>query len=656
VNHRDTERNYADALILARTIAETHLSAHVQVAGGDRDETLEDLAQSIVGTESVVRLIMTVPFHADIYEPVLIEAADEVGRAFFPDVHKRFVSSLDDVPEGALVQTSAEEVERAGPDLMQVAESLPDDLKAYLGRLAEDAGVECITSHLWSETNADALAGRLARLRRHYPDGDIRLGPHANVEQGLSRSQIIARARQVAAGLEIAFPWGFFAHQTQDRIAVATRYLVENELRRAPEELLKEGMLPFVALGLGPALRRCGGSVNRLLALGFPDRVRPWMDSHVPPGYWDTPTHRQEAIRWLIESRLGLSPESIADAVHEGHITKRDFSDAGLTWLIKNVYRWSVADALAEAYPTLLPWERCRRVQTTLWKGKTGRVLAAEAIRWALKRAGLAQDDLRVQSAAHEIKASLRKWHLIGAFTIGFGGDAVSALEAVFPGCYRPWEITHMPRDAWSDPALRAEAVRWLLAKLGISPAEIPRSVAQGRLTPDTFKDAGLDGLLRVTGSVWRAISDVFPGRFARWELGAVPRSYWRSRVHVQEAVRWALARLEVLPDAVMPALREGRLSANELVRLGLGSLVVGVFRADLVALCQVAEVLPSERRVPLSRYYRQLIWEEEGPSVSWRLRSKVRLSHGMDSDAGSELERHVTASRSMRQDRRRRS
>jgi hypothetical protein len=267
----------------------------------------------------------------------------------------------------------------------------------------------------------------------------------------------------------------------------------------------------------------------------------------------------------------------------------------------------------------------------------------------------MGSEALRTPSAARALHTALRPWNLVSALSVGFGGDVASALETVFPGVFREWEVSRLPRERWHDRTLRAEAVQWLLERLGVEPAEVPGAVARGRLTPKVFKDTGLDGLLRVTGSVWRALDDVFPGRFRRWELSAVPRSYWRSRATVREAAEWALARLDLPRADVVPALKGGRLSARELVRLGLGSLVMGVFRGDVTVLLQVAELLPSERYVPLSRYYRQAAAPAAGPIVSWRLRSDRRLSRGMEPGFETELERRMRASRGVREERRRR-
>ncbi len=642
------QTNYSLALELARQTAAQHLGAHVR--GDDSDESLDDLAQSIVGTESVVRLIMSVPFDEEAFEPAFVEAADEVGRLFFPDVQKRFITSVEILPEGALVQPEPDRAQEPERQSSGAAEALPGDLQDYFGVLAENAGVESLTSRLWNETSTDVLAGRLVRLRRHFPDGNIGEGSHVDPNSDLSESTILTCACRVAAGVTFAFPWGFFARQTEERARIATRYLVEREIRRAPEDLVDEGPLPLVALGLGPAIRRCGGSTNRLLALAFPDDVRPWMSSHVPPGFWDDADNRRRGVRWLIEDRLGHSATTLPTAVHEGRVTKRDFADAGLTWLLKNVYGWSVSDALAEAYTGLEPWERARRVSTDFWRGESGPEHAAEAIRWAVSRAGLTVDDLRDPNVSRRLKAALRTWHLTAALGIGFGGDVASALDAAFPGQFRPWEIVHLPRDTWRDAALRADAVGWLLGKLDITPAEVPQAIAAGRLTPDTFKDAGLDGVLRIVGSVWRAVDDAMPGRYERWELGTVPKSHWRNRKNVRDAVLWAMNRLDVDESSLAEAIDDGSLSASGLVNAGLGTLVMGVFLGDVSALCQVADVLPTEKRVPLSRFYRRSMLDRDGRRMAWRERTERDADTGHD----KELERSLRVSRSIRRQRRR--
>jgi hypothetical protein len=655
VNDRQIQEGYTRTLGLAREIATERLAAHIDVPT-NREDAIDDLAQSIVGTEQGVRLITSLPFDREAYYPVLVEAADEVGRLFFPDVRKRFISSIDDVPEAALASTeiqhpSSDDIAPRSP--VAVA-NLPDDLRSYLDDLMSRQGIDRLSSRLWRESNADTLAARLIRLRRHYPDAVFTSTFDGNVEADLTDDSIREAARRVASGLTPTFPWSFFTYQTSQRTAIATEYIVRTEIRREPKLLVHEGVMPFVALGLGPALRRCGGSVNRLLAHAFPDTVRPWMSSHVPTGFWEDQDNRRDAVRWLVEDELGVSQTEIAEAVHEGRISKSEFAGAGMTWLLKEVYRWSVSDALGEAYPELEPWERLRRVPTEMWKGPDGRQTASRAISWALNRNGIAAEELRHQKAARALNAALRPWKLTAAYDTGFERDIVLCLETVFPGTFQPWEITNVSRDTWRDPILRKSSFEWLLDQLGIAEAEIPIAIAEGRLSPAQFGELGLDGLLRVTGSVWRAVCDVFPERFARWELSSVPRSYWRSRANVREAVIWAIERLDVSIAEVPAAIDDGRISSGDLVSLGLSSLVMGVFHGDLTAMCQVADVLPAEKYVPLSRYYRKSMQRSGREEIAWGLDPS---GHARNRDRGvtNELDRHVARVSQTIHDRRRR-
>ncbi|OQB43000.1 MAG: hypothetical protein BWY06_00373 [Candidatus Latescibacteria bacterium ADurb.Bin168] len=628
------EKTYRQTLNQAREIVSERLSVLVRATGGDYEEAAEDIAQSIVGTEQVVRLIVSTPYDRSVYRPVLLEAADEVGRTFFPEGSKRFFSPLSDAPA---VESNAAEPEQSfdSSELEQAAFALPQHLRSYLNTLLENAAGSLSAARL-SAIKTDLLAERLERLQRHFPDGRIPPLSNAPVADQMSDDEIILHARYVAARLAVAFPWGFFSRDTR-RTGIAVNYLVMREMRKSPEAALQEDTLSYVALGLGPALRRCGGSVNRLLALGFPEQIRPWMGSHVPTGYWEETTNRRDAVRWLVEQRLGIPPEGIGRAVHQNIISKKAFREAGLTWLLKNIYGWSVAHALAESYPQLRPWECFCRVPVETWHGDAGRLLSAEAIGWVFRQEGMQVAMFGTQDAARVINSALTRWHLGAAFRIGFSENSFALLNSLFPNTFEPWEVTHVPREAWKDPALRANAVQWLLKEHHVEVEKIPVAIRNGLLSPDVFKKRGLDGLLRQMGSVWRTIDDVFPGRFVRWELGSVPNSYWRARSSVREAAVWSLSRLGIELAHVEDALCSGTLTAQALTRLGLGTLVNAIFRGDVRSMMQVAGVLPSARRVPLRRYYRQL-------------RQDRIASHA------SEVEDRVEAFRARQKERRRRT
>lgn len=641
---RASHAAYCQALARARQIVRERLVACVRANAGNADDAEEDLAQSIVGTERVVSLILTEPFDETLYEPALLEAANEVGRAFFPDVFKRFI-----VPYDALRSQKESDpvpVEAASRDeIGRIVAALPDDLRGYFEQLVAGAG-DMPFSIAGALSDLASVEQRLERLRRNFLVGVIPPNEALPQSGDLTDSAILLYTKYVAAGLSISFPWGFFSRQTQRRISISVEYLVRVEMRCEAQEALEKDIIEYLALGLGPALRRCGGSVNRLLATAFPNEIRPWMGSHVPSGYWDEIENRREAIRWLIEGRLGVAQDEIADAVHGNRLTKQDFRRAGLTWLLKNVYGWSVADALADAYPELRAWERFHRVPVNLWQGTEGKSLAAAAINWALKRSGITLEMLRTQDVARVIKSALAQWHLGASFREAFGEDPAELLDVLFPGAFQRWEISHLPGDTWDDPATRHEAMLWLLAKLGVAPDAIPQAVAEGTLTPATFRDAGMGGLLRTTGSVWRAVDNVFPGRFARWELGAVPKSHWRVRTHVREAVLWAIQRLGCTEADIERALSRNEIGVEEFSKMGLGHLAGVVFQGDMRSLLQVAGVISSPRRVPLSWYYR-------------RLRSMEDLAEGLSQPnllaEGNDLERRARQFRAARMERRRR-
>ena len=599
---RDTEfrQKYEKVLNVARRVARERLLPHVGLGG---DDSLEDLAQTILGTESLVEMLSATPFDETAYTEAIERAANDVGRLLFPDSRKRFMSSLDDLPEHLLIAApnTGQEPEAAEVGVGRLLDTLKsadldEELTDYLGRLADAMGVEFLTTGSAAAVRTRNVADRLRRLRRHYPDGHIPEPTMPDATRNLSPSAIESTARRVASGVAMAFPFGFFATQTDERVAISVRYMVENELRRTPEDLLNDGEPALLALGLGPALRRCGGSVNRLLGLAFPESIRPWMSSHVPQGYWDDEENRRDAVRWLVEDHLRVRPDGVAEAMHGSRLTKKEFSAAGLTWLLKNVYAWSVAAALSDAYPELAPWEVTRRPGKELWQGADGQRRATQAMRWALAREGLGPDDFRHRQAAATLRKGLKPWHLSGALSAGFDGDATAALCAVYPDCFEAWEITSLPREAWQDQATRVRAVRWLVARLGIPAVSIPEALNAGALSPADFRNSGMDGVLRACGSVCRAVEEAYPGRFDRWELGPVPRRYWTPGT-VADAAGKVLDRCGLVPWKSWAALRDGTLSERVLTRMGLGSLLRDVYGGDACRLCGSDDLLKFRKR-----------------------------------------------------------
>ena len=624
----DFHTNYEKSLFLARDIASNQLKPHIGFGG---DDSLEDLAQSIVGTEEVIELLTCIMFDEQHYRPVMERAADEVGRQLFPDSRKRFISSLDHLPDHLLTTDppglpDEDDTVADGDGISELDTGfLEPDLREYFDTIVETLSGVWPHTVLLRETQPDVLVKRLRRLRRHYPDGCVTRCDEYSPHETLPETAIIEIARGVASGLRVAFPFGFFTCQTEERIAVSVRYIVTHELQCSPNEVLKQGESRLVSLGLGSALRRCGGSVNRLLAFAFPEDIRPWMSSHVPHGYWDMPENRIDAVKWLVECRLKITPTEIGTAVHTGRITKKEFSETGLTWLLKNVYKWSVARALLDAYPQLHPWQISRRIAKETWIGDSGGEHARCAITWALRQEAVTCDDLRTPDAGRLVRQALKTWHVSGALTIGYGGDIVSALEDVYPGEFHRWEICRMPRRAWEDEELRREATCWLVDRLHIAVEDIPDAIASGLLTPASFREAGLDGVLRVTGSVWKAVNEAYPGRFCRWELGAVPKSFW-TRETINDAAERVLDSHRILPWDAWAAFRDGVLTEHVLAEMGLGSLLRDVFRGDPCRLCGSNDVLRFHKRADLS-LHRHRRPEEELP-VRWR-RQLARRSPG---------------------------
>lgn len=107
------------------------------------------------------------------------------------------------------------------------------------------------------------------------------------------------------------------------------------------------------------------------------------------------------------------------------------------------------------------------------------------------------------------IKASVfAKYKLRGMLYIVFNGSPFRALDATYPGVYKPWELTVSPMDTW-DKDVAIFAFKWLIEqKLKWSEDDITKN-----LSIKTFQENGLGGMLFTiyANNVRDLLTDAYP-------------------------------------------------------------------------------------------------------------------------------------------------
>jgi len=163
------------------------------------------------------------------------------------------------------------------------------------------------------------------------------------------------------------------------------------------------------------------------------------------------------------------------------------------------------------------------------WSKETGiellRYLIEEKLKWS-------RDDV----VSNISPAVISEYHMASLLQL-HGGSLFKALDAAYPGEYKPWELKRvsMGRNFWTlDKAI--EATKWLIEEhLKWTHVDVC-----AKLNKDVFRDTSLGYILNryFSGAPYKAVVAAYPNEYMPWELRNLPKSFW-TRQTILEAVRW---------------------------------------------------------------------------------------------------------------------
>jgi hypothetical protein len=118
-----------------------------------------------------------------------------------------------------------------------------------------------------------------------------------------------------------------------------------------------------------------------------------------------------------------------------------------------------------------------------------------------------------------------------------FGESPYQAINAVYPGRFKEWDLPIVPQNYW-DYENAIAAIKWLIEeKLQWNDEDIKKN-----LTSDVFKK---NRLARPFGKLFHSrpfqvLEAVYPGRFKEWELSSVSLGFW-THENAAKAVKWLI-------------------------------------------------------------------------------------------------------------------
>ncbi|OGK13100.1 hypothetical protein A3A93_04470 [Candidatus Roizmanbacteria bacterium RIFCSPLOWO2_01_FULL_38_12] len=184
----------------------------------------------------------------------------------------------------------------------------------------------------------------------------------------------------------------------------------------------------------------------------------------------------KQAVKWLIEERLGISPEDPDFKDKLRLVTARTFSQAGLFPLLNAPSFKSHIKAIIFAYEELgLTIDDFARVPAGTWEGDAGLKKAIEVIRHRIEiELGISPNDPEFATKIRALKRSdLLQSGTNTPFTKLFNASLIKVINTIYPYLeLQPWELGVVPRGFWAENEFEnvRSAIKWFVEEqLGLS-------------------------------------------------------------------------------------------------------------------------------------------------------------------------------------------
>ena len=281
----------------------------------------------------------------------------------------------------------------------------------------------------------------------------------------------------------------------------ATKWLIEEKLKWSDEQV-KESLTQatFIQNGLSGMLGRVfKGSPFAAIENAYPGRYKVWEFKNAPKCFWTLETAK-EATKWLIEEKLKWSDEQVKES-----LTQATFIQNGLFGMLNRVFKGSPFAAIENAYPgKYKKWEF--KVPSGFWNLDT----AKEATKWLIEEKLKWSDDQVKRNLCQSIFVQN---DLSGMLSGVFKDSSFAAIENAYPGKYKVWEFTRVPKGFWTLETAK-EATKWLIEeKLKWNDCQVRQN-----LDVATFRKNRLGGMLNdlFNNSIFKALENAYPGKYSR--------------------------------------------------------------------------------------------------------------------------------------------
>ena len=167
------------------------------------------------------------------------------------------------------------------------------------------------------------------------------------------------------------------------------------------------------------------------------------------------------------------------------------------------------------------------------WEGQEGKKKGLECLDYLLfTKLKWKKEDVPTKFS----KSVLTKNKLGGMLAQCFHNSPLECILTLMGDTYKPWEYNVAPTNYWTRETARF-ATKYMIDKLNWNDEDIKE-----KLCLNTFKDFGLLPMLMkiYDSSPYKAINDLYHGRFKEWELNNVPLNFWTDN-NCKKAILWVI-------------------------------------------------------------------------------------------------------------------
>lgn len=171
-----------------------------------------------------------------------------------------------------------------------------------------------------------------------------------------------------------------------------------------------------------------------------------------------------------------------------------------------------------EVYKKILSGE-LKRFPYGFWQGEDGKENSIQVMKY------LIEDVLkwnREDIKKNLVVVTFKKYKLSGMLKSLYEQSPYLAMEALYPGKFKPYSLKNAPKDYWNDGTVKI-AIEDLMKELSLTKEEFVSNI-----TKQILIDNDLGGLLDYcNNSPYKALKIAFGETFNPWDMISAPNGYW---------------------------------------------------------------------------------------------------------------------------------